>query len=243
MSDPNMQEDWGDVQTKLPGTGQDWETPPEGNIPATICALFDVGHHLATNDTGGTYDKPILIIGFELSEHKKDGEPFYLAKPYTLALKHAGGKASASALLKLVKMLDHEPEVGERFTPRWLAGKPCMVQVVHKLSQKGNYTNTWANIASVSALPKALTVPNGGCSVWRVQDRERMDLPPVAAFLPPMYHEGTGKALTVSEWVRESNEVSGTPGKAADVRHAQSARKNGEAATANATTTDEDIPF
>src|SRR3974390_1454349 len=97
---------WGDVETKA-GEFREYETPPEGAIPARICAVIDAGTHDAHDLSGAAYERRIVILGFELGELDSKNKPFFMIKPYTLSLD------VKSSLFGIVKVLHGELKLGE----------------------------------------------------------------------------------------------------------------------------------
>ena len=195
-----MSEQWGDVETKQGGEFKDFEVPPRGAIPARICAMIDVGTHEARTMKGEVYDRKTLILGFELTKKNKEGKPFFMTKHYTLSLD------LKSNLFSIVKALNGEPKIGDKLNPAWIANKPCLLQISHEVKTKKGKERTYANIDSVGEPPEGVITPPGSCAVWRVQDAGRVSLPDLS-FLPPLWHESTGKVLTVSEWAANSREM------------------------------------
>lgn len=206
---------WNDVETKQ---GKDYsvEVPPPGAIPARICALLDVGSHDCRSQKGEVYPRRFIIIGYELDEKTEDGGNFFAARAYTLSL---DTKANFYAIVKAVH---GELKLGQQFSPDMLAGKPCQLQISHETKERRGKMRTYANIDAVLAIGRGQTVPPGGCVVWRINDYGRVLMPDVS-FLPPLWHEDTGKMLTAPEWAALAHEVRGTfqnPGQApaADAR-------------------------
>lgn len=206
-----------EVKTEV---GGDFEIPPEGALAGRVCALIDVGHHDATGQDGGSYQRRTVILGFELSKKKKDGKPFILARSYTLSL------AQNSSLYKIVKALSGEKKIGEAFDPTWVAGKPCLIQITHSTKTKRGKERTYGNIDSVGALPEEMKGPQGGCVVWSLKERVAKPLPDVS-FLPPLYHESTGAMKTVAEWVNLSAEIQAEGNPVSGVADARMSKTNG----------------
>ncbi len=192
---------WDDVEVKNEATGSgDWENPPEGAIPARVCALIDVGHHDATSQDGSQYQRRTVVLCYELAEKKKTGEPFIVGRTYTLSL------AQNSSLYKIVKALAGEKKIGEAFDPSWVVGKFCLVQITHSTKTKKGKERTYANIDSIMAMPRGMRGPAGGCIVWSLRERKTVPLPD-CSHLPSLYHESSGQMKRIYEWVNLSAEV------------------------------------
>ena len=199
-------ESW-DVEVKTTGDFEPFEVPPDGAIPARICAMIDVGTHDARKMDGSTYERHYVILGFELAETDSKGKPFFMAKPYTLSL------STKSSLFEMVKALNGEPKLGEKLNPAWLANKPCLLQISHETKTKKGKDRTYANIDSVGKPPKGTPTPPGSCIVWRIKSGQPL---PDVSHLPPIWHEDTGKMLKVNEWAACCHEL--TAAMAGDVR-------------------------
>jgi len=195
---------WGDVERKEGKDFEPFEIPPDGAIPARICAMVDVGTHDARDLNGGAYERRCLILGFELGEQDSKGNPFFMSKLITLSMH------TKAALYGYVKALHGEVAVGDKFQPGWLAGKACLLQISHTTKSKNGKDRTYANLDSVGRPPKGFATPQGGCAVWRAQDWATVPMPDLG-FLPPIWNEVTGTMMTVAEWAEASKEVQGTP--------------------------------
>jgi len=197
------------VEVKEPGTGN-FETAPEGNWGARVCAIIDVGFHDARDKDGSVYQRRTAVVAFELAAKKSDGTPFIVARTVTLSL------SLSSILYGWIKTLSGPKAIGEQFDPGWLAKQGCLVQITHSTKTRNGKERTYANIQAVTALPQGMPYPQGQCIVWTITERDRVPLPNVD-HLPSLYHEDTGKMLTVPEWVKAANDH-GAPSRAADSR-------------------------
>jgi hypothetical protein len=191
-----------DVTTKEYKEFDERETPPEGVIPARVCAFIDIGTHDDRDMKGAIYQRRCLWIGYELAELDSHRTPFYMSQRLTLSM------GTSSTLYKYVKALHGDVPLGEALDPDWVANKPCMLQVSHDVKVKKDKKRTYANIEGVMGCPRGVATPQGSCIVWRVQDHRTVPLPNVA-HLPPLWCDVVGKMLTVPEWVNRSEEVAG----------------------------------
>ena len=144
---------------KQESEGFDFQICPQGNHIAVCYSLIDLGVQ-EVNFNGETSYKRKVRVSWELpneiiSEGDYAGQPFSISKNYTLSLN------SKSILFK-----DLVSWRGRQFTDQELAGfdlvniigAPCMVNVIHNQSQDGQ--KTYANVASISQLPKGMAIPN-----------------------------------------------------------------------------------
>jgi hypothetical protein len=146
----------------------------------------------------------VLFLGYELGEQDSKGENFFMTQILTLSLD------LRSTLFAIVKQLHGELKLGDKFSPAMLAGKPCLLQISHETKINRNNERTYANIESVGRVPKGTITPSGSCAIWRIGDRAKTPLPDLSV-LPPVWHEATGKMLTIREWVEQSHECQGQP--------------------------------
>lgn len=98
-------------------------------------------------------------IGWELPmemktfDESKGPQPLAIHKDYTMAL---GKKANLRIMLDSWRGVALTEEEAKSFDLTKLLGIPCMVNIIHKTSEKGNI---YEQIASVTPIPKGLTVP------------------------------------------------------------------------------------
>jgi hypothetical protein len=132
--------------------GGNYELVPAGNHVGTCYRVIDLGTHV--EQFPGNEPKRVhkVMIGWELTDEKmSDGRPFVTAQEYNL---------SSHEKSKFRKHLESwrgraftEEELGT-FDIARLLRVPCMVDIVHKASSQGD--KTYANVSTISSLPKAL---------------------------------------------------------------------------------------
>lgn len=128
---------------------KDFKPAPEGSHNAVCVRILDLG--IQETNFG---PKRELQFSFEIEEAMEDGRPFLLSRKVTAVMNEKSnlykmltgwfGKAAIEAELS-----------NGGFSPKRFLGKPGLVNVSHSLSADGS--RTFANIASVSPLPKNMT--------------------------------------------------------------------------------------
>lgn len=132
--------------------GGDFEKVPTGTHVARCIALIDLGTR-----TGPFGSKREVMIRWELPHEamasSPDGEVFTISQFYTQSL---GEKANLRAMLKSWRGRDFTEEELKGFDPRTILGKPCMVSVIEKATQKGDIKHV---VGAVSALARGMQIP------------------------------------------------------------------------------------
>lgn len=129
----------------------DYELPPAGTHAARCHLVADLGTVESTYD-GKTTASRKLLIGWTLSELRSDGKPHTIFRRYTASL---GQKAALRAMLESWRAKAFTPEELRAFDVARLAGVPALIGVIH-VTKDGR---SFANIASVGALPRGLPAP------------------------------------------------------------------------------------
>lgn len=131
--------------------GGDYTPPPQGTHPAVCVAVIDLG-----TQHSELYDKwqAKVLLGWELDADppRADGAPHTAWKRFTLSL-HA--KAGLRAALEAWRGRNFTAEELAGFDLKNIAGKGCLITITHVEREGKKY----ANVASISALPKGLTAP------------------------------------------------------------------------------------
>ena len=134
-------------------TGGSFEAAPSGTHVARCFGLIDMGTQTNSFEGRKTIARKVSIrfeLPMELQQTgEHEGEPFQLSKTYTLSLHK---KAALRAALESWRSRPFTEEELTGFDLRKILGAPCMVSVIHNEEGK-------ANIASVSAVVKGLTIP------------------------------------------------------------------------------------
>lgn len=133
---------------------------PSGSHVARCYGMIEIGT-VEQVYQGETKKAHKVIIDFELPLETavfKEGEeekPFVISKEYTLSFHEKSTLRAHLASWRGKPFTDAE---AANFDITKLVGVPTMVNVIHKASVDG--TKTYANIASVSPMPKGLTCPD-----------------------------------------------------------------------------------
>lgn len=148
-------------------SNKQYALPPAGNHVAICAYVCDLGTQV-TDWKGETKESRKIIVGWELPnethifDEAKGAEPFVVSREYGLSL---GEKANLRKTLESWRGRAFTAEELNGFDVSKLVGKPCMVNVIHVQSQK-DPTKTFANVASVSGMPKGMPVPEAKIQQW-----------------------------------------------------------------------------
>jgi hypothetical protein len=134
----------------LPPKSQEFATTPAGNHLATCYRVIDLG-----TQKGEWKGKPTIkhkiMVSWELpDEMMEDGRPFSMHQRYTLS---SSDRATLRQHLESWRGKGFTDEEFGTFDLGKLLGHSCLLNIVHEA--KGD--RTYANIASVGALPKGMT--------------------------------------------------------------------------------------
>jgi hypothetical protein len=130
--------------------GGNFQIAPAGNHVAICYQMIELGQ---------LYDKKYdkwsrkVLLGWELPmETMDDGRPFIVSNRFTASL---GENAALRRQLESWRGRPFSAQELAGFDLKAVLGKPCMVNIVHK--QVGD--KTYANITSITPLPKGMEVP------------------------------------------------------------------------------------
>ena len=139
--------------------GTSYEPIASGSYPARCFSMVHLGT-IEENILGTIKKLNKVRISWELPTELKvfkeeNGEqPHIISKEFTLSLHE---KATLRSFLKNWRGKDFTDEEAKSFDIEKLVGAPCMLNITHKKSKDG--TRTYAEIGSISTLPKGLTCP------------------------------------------------------------------------------------
>ncbi|MEI8046514.1 MAG: hypothetical protein WCI92_03975 [Bacteroidota bacterium] len=130
-----------------------------GNYVARCYSMVHIGT-IPEEYKGEKKETNKIRLTFELPTETKvfreeNGEqPYVISKEFTLSLHE---KSSLRKFLESWRGKSFTESEAKYFDVSKLLGKPCMLNVIHKLKLDGNIR---ADISSVSPIPKGLTCPN-----------------------------------------------------------------------------------
>lgn len=140
-----------DIETSSGGSS---EVPPEGNNPAVLVGLIDLGTHYEEYQGSG-YDARKVLLLWELpTEMMSSGKPHIIGKQYNLSEK-VGPKSGLRKDLESWRGKAYGE--GEKVNIASLIGKACLLNLGHRKSAKGN---TFAQIMGIGPLPKGMSPPS-----------------------------------------------------------------------------------
>jgi hypothetical protein len=147
------------IIAKTGGSSAPKQVTPAGSHVARCYGMIEVGT-VEQVYQGETKKAHKVIIDFELPLETsvfREGEPekpFVISKEYTLSFHE---KSTLRAHLASWRGKPFSDAEAANFDITKLVGVPAMVNVIHKASADG--TKTYANIASISPMPKGLVCP------------------------------------------------------------------------------------
>lgn len=136
-----------------------FEPIPTGNYPARCYSMVHIGtideiilgEKKTLNKVRITWELPTELKVFK----EENGEqPCVISKEFTLSLHE---KATLRSFLKNWRGKDFTDEEAKAFDIEKLVGAPCMLNITHK--QKKDGSGVYAEIGSVSAMPKGFSCP------------------------------------------------------------------------------------
>lgn len=133
--------------------GSDFELTPSGAFPARCYAVVDLGMQ-KTEWNGKINVRRKVRISWELpTELMEDGRPFSVSQQYTLSLSEKARLRKDLQSWRSRSFTETELEGFDLFT---VLGVPALVNVIHN---KGGDGRTYANVSSISPLPRGMECP------------------------------------------------------------------------------------
>lgn len=138
--------------------GSDFVLVPSGNHLARCYAMVQIG---TVKEESGIYagkEQQKVRISWEtpheMHDFGKGLQPFTVSKEFTLSMNE---KATLRKMLESWRGKAFTEDEAKAFDITKLLGKPCMINVIHKVSGKGS---NYADISSIATLPKGLECPD-----------------------------------------------------------------------------------
>ena len=132
-------------------TAAGFELPPAAAVAARCCLVADLGSQESTFE-GKTRMQRKILLSWELAELRSDGTPFRVSRRFGLSLHENSG---LRAFLQAWRGRAFSDDELAGFDLSRLAGAACLLNLAH-VSRAGR---DYANILSVSPLPKGMTAP------------------------------------------------------------------------------------
>lgn len=139
-----------------PSTDASFAPPPSGTHVAVCYRVIDLGTQVV-DWQGQSKQQHKVMLSWELPDElmpdgEKAGEPFTIHQRYTLS---SSEKATLRKHLEAWRGKKFTEEEIGKFKIESLIGVPCFLGIIH--NEKDG--KTYANIASISKLPKGMTAP------------------------------------------------------------------------------------
>lgn len=177
----------------------DFEKVAPGTYAGRCYMVVDLGLVMKTGMYPGL--KHEVLIGFELDELMSDGRPFVISETYTASTDE---RAKLRQRLVQWRGRDFTEDEINAFDLKKIINVPALVNVIHERSKR-DATKVYANIASLSMLPKGMKAPPlyNKPLVWEFG----MDM----ALLPEHIRKRIGKDPSAHEEEEELPEPDQTP--------------------------------
>lgn len=133
--------------------GGDFPKAPVGTHVARCYQVVDIGDQKSTFQGVEKY-KPKVLLSWELlgDDRMEDGKPYSISSRYTLSL---SDKGQLGPMLESWRGKPFTKDERDGFDIKNVLGHYCMISVIH--NTEGD--KTYANVASVMALPKGMPKP------------------------------------------------------------------------------------
>jgi hypothetical protein len=146
------------ITARTQSNAKKFEIIPAGSYPARCYSMIELGTNEETyqgvskmvNKVRITWELPTETMVFK---EERGPEPRVISKEFTLSMHE---KANLRAFLENWRGKSFTEKEAEAFDVTNLLGVPCLLSITHKAATNGN---TYANISSVSLLPKGMECP------------------------------------------------------------------------------------
>jgi len=146
------------ITARTQSNSKKFEIIPAGSYPARCYSMIELGTNEETyqgvskmvNKVRITWELPTETMVFK---EERGPEPRVISKEFTLSMHE---KANLRGFLESWRGKSFTEKEAESFDVTNLLGVPCLLSITHKAATNGN---TYANISSVSLLPKGMECP------------------------------------------------------------------------------------
>ncbi len=146
------------ITARTQSNSKKFEIIPAGSYPARCYSMIELGTNEETyqgvskmvNKVRITWELPTETMVFK---EERGPEPRVISKEFTLSMHE---KANLRGFLESWRGKSFTEKEAEAFDVTNLLGVPCLLSITHKAATNGN---TYANISSVSLLPKGMECP------------------------------------------------------------------------------------
>lgn len=142
---------------------------PEGTVAARCVDVIDLGEKVETFPGSAPKVVKKCALVFRTGEKREDGEFYEVSVEFTQSI---GPKSGLRAFAERWRGKAYTSEALRRFDLANMEGQPALITVEHKTSGAGR---VYAKIASISPVPKGLTIPDTGAYARPEYWRQRMD--------------------------------------------------------------------
>lgn len=178
------------------------EIPSEGNHPAVLVGLIDLGTHTEEYQGKESDNRKVLFCWELPGEMKADGTPHVVTADYNMPAT-VGGKSKLRSMIEGWRGRPMEDK--ERLDCGRMVGASCLINIGHGKSQKGN---TYAKIMSITPMPKGMQPPKpwNAPFIWSF-DSGRFDPP---TWLPYLYGRPVEDVIAESREGRQAAHAAST---------------------------------
>lgn len=149
---------------------KDFSPLEAGTHVARVCGVIHIGT-ITDNIKGQDITRNRVYISFEVPEQlKEDGKPFTIGQEFTLSMNKNGNLLPFVESMLGVKL---DKESSKEFDVFSLLGHTAMLNVIHSAPNADG--NVYANIKSVSPLPKSMTCPDPIIEAYKFDYEENFD--------------------------------------------------------------------
>jgi len=141
-----------------------------GTHVGRVCGIINIGT-ITDNFKGEDVTRNRVYISFEIpSQLKEDGKPYVVGQEFTLSMHKQGNLLPFIESMLGIRL---DKDAAKEFDVYSLVGQPAMVNVIH--SEPNADGNVFANIKSISPLPKGMDCAPAVIEPYRFDYEENFD--------------------------------------------------------------------